>query len=101
MKNSFLRNVSHSILAQIVSLVTGFTISLIVPKFISEIDYSYWQTYLLFATYIGIFHFGIFDGMYLRYGQYDNNELDKNTYIIQLNFLFFNNFVIGIILILS
>jgi len=101
MKNSFLRNVSHSILAQIVSLITGFTISLIVPKFISEIDYSYWQTYLLFATYIGIFHFGIFDGMYLRYGEYDNNELDKKTYRSQLNFVFCTNVVIGIIFILS
>lgn len=97
MKNKFIRDVSHSIVAQIVSLITGLIISLIVPKYITEIDYSYWQTYLLFATYIGIFHFGIFDGMYLRYGQYNNNEIDKKRYRSQLNFVFIVNIVIALL----
>ena len=71
-----LKNVSLSIAAQVVSLFVAFILNLIVPKFISEYDYAYWQTYVLYASYVGILHFGILDGIVLRYSQFDYDELD-------------------------
>lgn len=49
-----------SVLAQIVSLATSFALGFIVPKFISEQDYSYWQiyiycTFLMLAFYILVY----------------------------------------------
>ncbi len=66
-----------SISAQAVSLAVSFILNLIVPKFIDELQYAYWQTYLLYISYVGILHFGLLDGIVLRYSQYDYDELDK------------------------
>ena len=66
-----------SLFAQLVSLAVSFLLNLIVPKFIDEYQYSYWQTYMLYIAYVGILHFGLLDGIVLRYSQYDYEELDK------------------------
>jgi O-antigen/teichoic acid export membrane protein len=75
------RQVKKSILlsvgAQVVSLLVSVLLNLIVPKYISEYQYAYWQTYLLYISYVGILHFGLLDGIVLRYSQYDYDELEK------------------------
>lgn len=71
------KNVSWSILAQVVSLLVAFVLNMIVPKFITEYEYAYWQTYSLYANYTGILHFGLLDGIVLRYSQFDYDQLDK------------------------
>lgn len=77
-KKTILYNVAISIAAQAISLLTSFIINLIVPKYIDVFQYAYWQTYVLYASYSGIFHLGILDGIMLRYSQFDYNELDKS-----------------------
>lgn len=71
------RNIGLSIVAQVISLTVSFIMNLILPKFISEYQYALWQTYLLYIGYVGILHFGLLDGLVLRYSQYDFDELDK------------------------
>lgn len=73
----FAKNVIYSILAQIISLAVSFVLTLIVPKFIDEYQYSYWQTYVLYVGYVGVLHFGLLDGLVLRYSKFDYEELDK------------------------
>lgn len=71
------KNVTLSIMAQIISLGVAFILNMIVPKFISEYQYAYWQTYKLYANYTGILHFGLLDGIVLRYAHFDYDQLDK------------------------
>lgn len=73
----FAANVIISIAAQIISLAVGFVLNLVVPKFIDNYQYAYWQAYTLYVGYVGILHFGLLDGLVLRYSQYDYEELDK------------------------
>lgn len=73
----FATNVVMSIAAQIVSLAVSFVLTLIVPRFIDEYQYAYWQTYVLYVGYVGVLHFGLLDGLVLRYSKYDYEELDK------------------------
>ena len=100
MKNNMIKNVSLSIFAQIISLFVALVLNLIVPKFISQIDYALWQTYVLYASYVGILHFGIFDGLMLRYSQYDYNQLNKDRISSQFQLIFFSNIFFSIILII-
>lgn len=81
------KSVIISIIAQIISLATSFVLNFIVPKFIPELDYSYWQTFVLYVGYVGVLHFGLLDGIVLRYSQYDYNELDKARVRSQFQFL--------------
>ena len=83
----FTANVIISITAQIISLAVGFVLNLIVPKFIDGYQYAYWQTYTLYVSYVGILHFGLLDGLVLRYSQYDYEELDKERLRSQFKLL--------------
>lgn len=71
------KNVAISVFAQVVSLAVSFIMNLVLPKYISEYQYAYWQIYLLYIGYVGVLHFGLLDGIVLRYSQYDYEELDK------------------------
>lgn len=75
--NTIKKNVVLSIVAQMISLLVSCVLNLIVPKFIDEMQYAYWQTYVLYVSYVGILHFGLLDGIVLRYSQYDYDELNK------------------------
>ena len=95
------KNMIISILAQIISLVVSFIMNLILPKYISEFQYAYWQTYLLYVGYVGILHFGLLDGIVLRYSQYDYDVLDKPRIRSQFkSLLLINNLIamIGIVM---
>ena len=71
------KNVVLTVSAQLVSFFVSAVLNLILPKYVSEIDYSNWQTFLLYLGYVPIFHFGFLDGLMLRYSQYDYKNLNK------------------------
>ena len=90
-KSQIKRNVIISLLAQMIALLVSFILNLIVPKFIDEYQYSYWQTYILYVGYVGILHFGLLDGIVLRYAQYDYEDLDKKRIRSQFQVLLIGN----------
>ena len=71
------KNVVLTVSAQLVSFFVGAILNLILPKYVTEMDYSNWQTVLLYLGYVPIFHFGFLDGLMLRYSQYDYKSLNK------------------------
>ncbi len=83
----FTLNVILSIAAQILSLAVSFVLTLIVPKFIDEFQYAYWQIYVLYVGYVGVIHFGLLDGLVLRYSKYDYDEIAKRRVLSQLQIL--------------
>ena len=83
----FAANVVLSITAQIISMAVSFILTLIVPRFIDEYQYAYWQIYVLYVGYVGVLHFGLLDGLVLRYSKYDYDELDKRKVLSQLQIL--------------
>ncbi|HFI0796562.1 TPA: hypothetical protein ACGO6M_002220 [Streptococcus suis] len=87
--NNIAKNVLLSLTAQIISLGTSLVINLLVPKYIDGFQYALWQTYILYASYTGILHLGILDGITLRYSKYDYNELNKEKFSSNFWFLVF------------
>lgn len=71
------KNILLSVFAQIISFIVSFLLNLIVPKHIDLISYANWQTYILYVGYVGILHFGLLDGLLLRYSHLDYDELNK------------------------
>lgn len=68
-------NTKISIFTQILSVILGFIKSILVPLIVSVEAFGYWQIYLLYLPYIGIFYWGFNDGIYLKYGNYDYKDL--------------------------
>lgn len=63
-------------LAQGISLLMSVFMSFVVPKFLGVTAYSYWQLFIFYIGYVGIFHFGYNDGIYLRLGGKHYEDLD-------------------------
>ena len=68
-------------------LLSGILVGFLLPKIIDQVDYGYYKTFTLYIAYIGLFHFGIIDGIYLKYGDKDYNELDKEKFRFYTRFL--------------
>ncbi len=93
----FAKNVIYSVLAQIISLAVSFVLTLVVPRFIDEFQYAYWQIYVLYVGYVGVLHFGLLDGLVLRYSKYDYEELEKEKLRSQLIILLIFTSVMAIL----
>ena len=68
LKSSIFRSASLLTLSQILALLVGAMVVVILPKFISVADYGYWQLFILYSGYVGLFHFGFSDGLYISLG---------------------------------
>lgn len=80
---SILENITYTFTANIITMLISVIMTLILPKFLGVTDYSYYQLYIFFISYVGFFHFGWIDGIYLKIGGMEYDELNKNSYIAQ------------------
>lgn len=78
-----LKNISYTITSNFLNFVVIALITFIVPKLIGVRDFGYWQLYLFYTTYVGVFHLGWIDGIYLRYGGMRYQNLDKGYFKTQ------------------
>ncbi len=91
----FLKNFSYTFLSNIISLLISSVITFIVPKFLKVESYGYFQLYLFYVNYIGFFHFGWCDGIFLRYAGAYYDKLDKKLFSGQFYMLAFFEILIG------
>lgn len=56
--------------SQLIVLISGFIKALVIPVLLGLSEYGYWQIYIFYTVYIGVFTFGYGDGLYLKYGGY-------------------------------
>ena len=76
----FVKDVLRVSLSNIIKLLAGVLVGLLLPKIIGVTDYGYYKTYTLYIHYVGLFHFGISDGIYLLFGGKDYSELDRKKF---------------------
>lgn len=98
-KNDFLKNISYSFLANIVSMIISILMILFLPKLMDIKNYSIWQLYIFYTSYLGFFHFGWLDGIYLRYGGYEFAKLNKKKFSSQFYAICLFELLIAVILI--
>lgn len=89
-----IKNFGYVISSNLLNLLVSSIVILILPKVIGVEEYGYWQLYTFYLTYIGFFHFGWCDGIYLKFGGKYYEELEKPYFASQISsFLFFQMFV--------
>lgn len=93
-----LKNISYSIFANGISLIISILITLFVPKIIGVTEYGYLQLFIFYSSYIGFFHFGICDGIYLKYGGRKLCDVSKTEFTSQFIFLVIIEIIISFII---
>lgn len=61
-------------------LLAQIAVGLLLPLAMSVNDFGYYKVYTLYLTYCGLLHFGLVDGMLLKFGGQDYNSLDKTRF---------------------
>ena len=64
-------------LSNITTILAGIVVGMLLPKIISVTDYGWYKTFTLYTTYIGFFSLGIIDGIVLKHGGDDFEQLDR------------------------
>ena len=98
--NILINKLSHALTANMISTFVSFLTTLIVPKFfgVDITQFGYYQIFVFYVGYIGFFHFGWCDGLYLRDGGKDYSELDSGMYSIQFRLLTVIETIIALLL---
>lgn len=95
LKNNIVRIFS----ANFLNAISGILIGFIVPAVLSLDSYAYVKTYALYISYIGFLHFGFVDGMYIKYGGKDIEEVDKGMLKYEHNIFMLIQIIMTIIFI--
>lgn len=83
-KKNIIKNLIFAFLAQSISMILSVLMSLIVPKALGVEEFGYWQLFIFYSSYIGFFHLGLNDGIYLKLGGEEYENLDKEKIGSQL-----------------
>ncbi len=90
------KNVSIAFGAQGVAMLVSLAMSLLVPKVLGVTEFGYWQLFLFYGGYVGFFHFGLNDGVYLLNGGKTRQEIDGASITSQFLVGLFFQFVIAL-----
>ena len=77
-KDGVVISLFYSLSANVISLLSNALFLFLLPRFLTEEGYGWYNLYLFYISYVGIFHFGLADGAYLRYGGVFYDKLEKN-----------------------
>lgn len=94
----FVKNLSFAFTAQLLSLLASLLASLAFPKLLGVEQFAYWQLFLFYANYIALFHLGLTDGVYLRYGGVPLEEIDPEPVGAQLRLMSAVHCVLGLLI---
>lgn len=70
------KSIFQVLIGQITVLLAGVLIGFLVPKALGEYNYGIYKTYTLYLTYFGMMHFGLIEGVYLKYSGKDYEKID-------------------------
>lgn len=76
---SVIKNLYYTVAANFATLGISVLLNLFVPKLLGVTEYSYWQLYVFYSSYVGFLHFGWIDGIYLKIGGEEYDEIDKKS----------------------
>lgn len=80
---TIVQKLSYSVGANVLNTLISMILIFIVPKSLGVRQYAYWQLYTFYTSYIGFFHLGWLDGIYLRFGGREYESLDKKYFHTQ------------------
>lgn len=96
--NKKIKNFSYALSANALNFIMGIVTGFLIPKFLGIEDYGYLKLFTFYATYVGLMHLGFLDGIYVKYGAYDYDQLPKEKFRGYFRFLFIMQIIEAIIM---
>jgi O-antigen/teichoic acid export membrane protein len=71
-----IRDIIKVLFSNVLTILSGVFIGFIIPKIFSVEGYGFYKTYSLYLSYIGLFSLGLIDGIVIKYGNKNLDEID-------------------------
>lgn len=84
-------------LSNIAGYGTSFVLGFILPAILSVAEYGYYREFTTFLSFAYIFNLGFNDGIYIKYGGADADEVDQQTVANEHHFIILFQLIIAII----
>ncbi|WP_341348337.1 hypothetical protein [Paenibacillus sp. FSL H3-0469] len=98
--SKIIKNFSYTLTSNLISMLISVLMVLFIPKIINLGDYSYWQLFIFYTSYVGLFNIGWVEGVYLKYGGLKYSDLNKRIFSTQFWYFTIYIAVISLILVL-
>ncbi len=82
------KNIFFVALSNIITLLAGVLVGFVVPKMMSIEDHGYYRIFTLYFGYVGLFHLGFVDGIYLYFAGEKYDKLNREKFRLFSRFLF-------------
>lgn len=95
------KNIVYTIGANFLTFFMGIVSGFIIPKFLGVEEYGYIKLFTFYTSYVGLTHLGFLDGIYLKYGAFDYEDIPKKKFRGYFYFLLITQlieFLLGIVL---
>lgn len=89
---------SYALSSNLITLIISTLVILVVPKLIGVEQYGYWQLYLFYTSYVGLLHLGWNDGIYLRFGGEEYDNLNKRSFSSQFCLMLVFQLLLGLLI---
>lgn len=93
-------NVVAALISQGISLFASILTSLLVPKLLGVEEFGFWQLFIFYSSYVGFFHLGLCDGVYLINGGKARDAIDKRSINSQFIFMLIYQLLFAAIILL-
>ena len=100
-RHGTVKSIIEVTLSNIATILAGIVVGMLLPKIISVEDYGWYKTFTLYTTYIGFFSLGIIDGIVLKHGGDDFEQLNKPLFRSYFKWYALIHLSFSIILIIS
>lgn len=100
MNKKIMKNFAEVVISNITTILSGIVVSFIIPKILTVEDYGSYKTFTLYLSYIGFFHLGIIDGIVLKYGGCNYDEINKEKFRSFFSWYFLIQVLFSIIIII-
>lgn len=96
--SSTAKNFSIVLFSNIITLMRGVVTSLLIPKILSIQGYADYKLFAMYASYVGLLHFGFIDGICVKYAGKSISETGTEKYRLFSRLLLFIEIICAVLL---
>lgn len=96
-KDKRVKDLIYTLGANTITLLIGVIVTFIIPKVISIDEYGYFKMFTFYLGFLGFFHLGFNDGIYVNYGDYDYENIPREKFRTYFKFLLIFQVLIAVL----
>ena len=87
--------------ANIVKMLVSLVITFLVPKLLTIEGFGHYKLFSFYCSYLGLITFGFCDGIYLKYGGFELNKINKSVLEAEHSTFFIYELTVSLIIFIS